>query len=280
MYLINYNINDELKILRFSINPFTFINPYIKSGEEIIELLRFLQEEARKDKECYNMIYPWEELTGESSPNSEYIIVYNMRRNHIQGWCNIKYSKINSSNESIYTCFIKELVVRAKPQIRKIGTMILEFIKDECFSNYIYYKDIENEIKIKTDILYLYAITTSIGFYNTTYLTNLGDIYPEDEIYKHVFIYLQDIDNRKKINKYKRFKENLQILHEFEVNSIMDDESIRKYKGYIAPDRCNKDNKIEEIYDRMLKTDKTIKSSIKSLSSNRKKIKIIRSYRR
>ena len=278
MYYISYDINllneiyQHFKILRFSTNPFTFYNPYIKSGNDVIDFIRYLKTLATNDRECYNMIYPWDEIDDDFIPNSEYIIIYNTRTNHIQGWCNIKYSKINDSKtkDFLYTCFIKEIVVRTRPKIGGIGTLIIDFIKNECFSKEIYFNDIGENFKILIDILYIYSLTSSIGFYKKIrYLTNLGDIYKEDELYKHVFIYLQDIHNITKLKRYRGFKESLKILHEFEVNSMMGEEEIRKYKEYRAPERCEGERENEHRYEDMLKSSK---EEIKIESSKRRKI--------
>lgn len=274
MYFISYDTAiDDLKILRFSTSPFTFSNSYIKHGKEVIAFINYLKDKAITDSACYNMIYPWNDINYAEASNSEYIIVYNSTTNHIQGWCNIKYSKINSGDESIYTCFLKEIVVRTTPQIKGIGTLILEFIRSECFSNQIYLYDIGQLIIIKLHLLYLYSITTSIGFYKKTYLTNLGDIYKENELYKHVFIYLQDIHNRNTIELYNKFKDSLNLLHEFEVNSIMNNTEIEQYNSYRAPESCKAAKEIEEKYKEMLTSSH---EQIKIETSKRRKI--IRNY--
>jgi hypothetical protein len=271
MYLITYIINDDLKILRFSTNRFVNHSKYIRNDDIVVEFINYLKEQGIEDQDCYNMIHPWKDLLSPFIPNSEYIIVYNITTNHIQGWCNLVYSKINNGSKSLYTCFIRDIVVRSKPKIPQIGTIILEFIRNECFKNFITFIDIDKEKKIKTDLLYLYAITTSINFYKKTYFTSLDKHLSDDtnnELYKHVFIYLQDIT---KTTKYKQFKDSLDMLHDFEVNSIMNDNDINIYSSFKAPDNCNHPKTIDyKFIDILFSNSKILSNSITSSSKRRR----------
>ena len=242
MYYKIYKIpNDELykniNILIFSFNPFydTIIDDYTKlQSIKISEFLKKLKKQANLDHLAYNCIYPWEDIDYFRN-NYEVIIAYNRATNHIQGWCNIKYNDFKINDKYTYTVCVDKIVSRASPKIKYIGLLLIEFVRDICIlqsyeSNYInYYNNDKRYIKISIDIIYLYSLTTTINFYKKTFLTQLND---NDEILKHVFTYIHP---EKLHTTSKIFREqliSLYILHIFECNSILNDESIKKYNEF------------------------------------------------
>jgi len=260
MYFKIYNINnlnkkanfDDINILRFSYNKFNLTDPDIDSSK-IIEFITYLKNLAETDKICYNGIYPWDDIYIGTSSNKEIIIAYNNITNHIQGWCNISYSRINSSSSSYSTLFVDKIVTRAAPRVDYIALLLLEFIKNECVDKPIIFKEIDgNYANINIDILYLYSLTTSIPFYKNTYLQNIDKLdktITDYNLLQHVFIYLNQkyIGNLNNI-KLKKMILSLDILHGFEVNSIMPSNEIDIYTKYIAPDKCNEPNKQNDEY--------------------------------
>lgn len=253
MYCAKYYVEQFPKciILRFSKNNFVSSKLKRYDDDHLNDFLMQLKEIAEKDKECYNTLYPWEDIT-ELQQNREVIIIYNIVTHHIQCWCNIKYEKINTNGSSLYTCYIDKIIVRDKPKIQKIGTLMIDFIRKECFMEKIIFSDLQGNITINMDILYLYSLSTSIDFYNRNpILSSYPFDYKENidineaNILKHVFIIFSDNIRRDRnfnsfiqSTKWKDFR----ILHSFEINSIMDDESIAYYRNFEAPIICNNPN--------------------------------------
>lgn len=312
MYYKNYFVEDsnsikydykDINILRFSYNKFTIEEEEI-DDKKIKDFLNKLKEIAENDKKCYKVIYPWEDIE-EDDNNKEIIIAYNIKTNHIQGWCNIKYEKINSTDEkSLYTLHIEKLVSREIPKNPKyIGLLLLEFIKDNCFNKEIIFKDLDEDfnsiyVSKKLDIMYLYSLTTSIDFYKRTFFINIiKDISdPDYNLLQHVFIYLAE----KYQSRYKEFIDkmlkSMEILHIFELDSKLDEDDKLIYQDFKPDIRClNKNPSINKEYNLLtlsdikylsnivfdkLKRNKTIldiSSSELSFRSNiRKKIKSIK----
>lgn len=206
----NNEIFKDFIILRFIYNDKSFSNN--------IKLLNDLKKQVLKDEDYYNTIYPWNDIL---EKNKEIIIVYNKETNNIHGWCNIEYGTFSNGDIPTEKYYLKvdKLVTREIPKIKYIGLLILCFIRDECINKPIIY----NNKKINIDIMYLYSVTNAINYYKNTFLTQLSD---NNEIYKHVFIYL----NPKYINiitkKIRDYINQLNILHLFECDFIS---SIPKY---------------------------------------------------
>lgn len=259
IYTISNNdkLYENIKILRFSYNPFynstTDRNILDTRTSNIFSFLMKLKEQAIKDKLCYNSIYPWDDIDEYKNNNTEVIIAYNCITNHIQGWCNLKYDVFNLNEEHrYYTIFIDKLVSRASPKIKYIGLLLLEFVRDILKTPIIYYDSDtryvykSTYIKINIDLMYLYSLTPSIDFYKKTFLTQLHSLNEnENNILKHVFIYL----NPEKIHDTSRsFKQqllSLNILHTYESNPvILSSKSIEYYNSFKSNENCvnNNDN--------------------------------------
>jgi hypothetical protein len=285
MYCKKYSIDDiNFKdiciILRFSKNKFVDErNILTGTGIDIPDLLRKLKEIAHSDNRCYNNIHPWDDIDVDvdSLHNKEIIIVYNFITGHIQSWCNISYSKIDSGDKCLYTSFIDKIVVKDKPKIKRIGSLVVDFIRKECFLKPIIYKYYDHkELALKMDILYLYSLTSSIKFYdsnkNVLKYPFHCTAFSQDEESKlnHVFIIFSKdlLESEKKFFIFMKSNtwDNFTVLHTFEVNSQMDEDSIRLYNSFISPEDCNNNN---DIISALLKDDINIYKPY-LLYSNRK----------
>lgn len=247
---VSYN---NIKIFRFSYNPFydtIQTDLTVSKKNKIFAFLEKLKEQAIKDKLCYNSIYPWDDIE-DFTYNKEVIIIYNNDTNHIQGWCNIKYDQYILSDNPIHTLFIDKLVTRTSPKIKYIGVILLQFIREIFNKEIIKYYGTDmrfpetynkyNEIKV--DIIYLYSLTTTIDFYKKTYLTQLQS-YSEQEnnILKHVFIDIHPEKIHTNSSILKKGLLSLNILHCFECNSVLSDESIKQYKDFEPSSTCISNN--------------------------------------
>lgn len=250
MFLAKYSIHEHYinfrncMILRFSKNAFADINIIFES-DNIENILKECKNLASiNEEQCYNTIYPWNDIedNGILNDNSEVIIVYN-KNGYIQGWCNIKYEQINDDDGKIYTCFIDKIVVRSIPKINRIGSLIIDFIKKECISKDINFKDVNTNMnKLQVDVLYLYSLPTSIDFYNdnphTLEYSYKSEIFSAKDvnILSLVFIIFPNniLDDQIKLYRLLRSKQwiNFGILHTFEVNSEMDDKTIQDYREF------------------------------------------------
>lgn len=270
MYCKKYSIGDKnfsntCIILRFSKNKFVDERNILTGTENYItNLLRKLKEIAHSDNRCYNNIHPWDDIDVDvdSLHNKEIIIVYNFITGHIQSWCNISYSKIDSGDKCLYTSFIDKIVVKDKPKIKRIGSLVVDFIRKECFLKPIIYKYYDHKkeeeivIKKKMDILYLYSLTSSIKFYDSNQnvlaypFQGMAFQHNDDDVSKlnHVFIIFSNnlLESDKKFFSFMKSNtwDNFTLLHTFEVNSQMDEDSIRSYNSFISPDDCNINNDI------------------------------------
>jgi hypothetical protein len=263
MYYKIYEITNQgqytdINILRFSYNPLTIdqvVNPV--SDENILAFLNALKEQAISEEACYNSIYPWNNIHQGFKQNKEIIIAYNNKTNHIQGWCNLQINKF----DNFFTLTIDKLVSRDKPKIKYIGLLLLEFIRDKCVNEPIFYYN--NDYKDRTqpyyntfyliniNVMYLYSLTTSIEFYKKTFLTQMQKViktHNDHNILQHVFTYINEkylhtIRDRQIINL-----QMLEILHTFECNSVMSPSSIETYNSYTSPDSClNNTNSIFQV---------------------------------
>lgn len=265
------NFKDICIILRFSKNKFVDErNILTGTGIDIPDLLRNLKEIAQRDNRCYNNIHPWEDIDVDvdSLHNKEIIIVYNFITGHIQSWCNISYSKIDSGDKCLYTSFIEKIVVKDKPKIKRIGSLVVDFIRKECFLKPIIYKYYDHkqkkeiEDKKKMDILYLYSLTSSIEFYDSNKnvlaypFQCMAFSQDEESKLNHVFIIFSNnlLESDKKFFSFMKSNtwDNFTLLHTFEVNSQMDEDSIRLYNSFISPEDCNNNN---DIISALLKDD-------------------------
>jgi len=256
MYYKIYEIKDSnqkydfanIRIIRFSINKFKINDDDDDDDiEKTKDLLNEFIKIAQKDVNCYNSIYPWEDI--DHSNNMEILIAYNIISNHIQGWCNLFYSKINSEKVgSLYTLQISKLVSREIPKDPKyVGLLLLEFVKDICFDKPIYFKDINGLSRIQLDIMYLYSLTSSIDFYKRTYLTNITKTDASHQDYnllQHVFMYLSEKYKTNIGKKLYTLLTSLEILHSFEIDSKINKEEIMKYKNFIPNRKCLNNNPI------------------------------------
>jgi hypothetical protein len=256
MYYKIYNIPDNenyrnINILRFSYNKFydTINEPDAKERSKILSFLNELKEQAISNNLCYNSIYPWNDIDS-FRYNKEIIIAYNYNTNHIQGWCNITYDEYVHDSLITYTACIDKLVSRALPKIKYIGLLLLEFVRDECILKPIYYYRTDPRIYpnpeyilININLLYLYSLTTSIDFYNKTFLTQLkGNNEEDNNILKHVFIYIDQNRLHKISKKFIKQLLLMNILHTFECNSILCKKSIQKYIDFNPNENCNNNN--------------------------------------
>ena len=253
MYYKIYEITNQgqytdINILRFSYNPLTIdqvVNPV--SDENILAFLNALKEQAISEEVCYNGIYPWNDIHKGPKQNKEIIIAYNKNTNHIQGWCNLQIDKI----DHLFTLIIDKLVSRDKPKIKYIGLLLLEFIRDKCVNEPIFYYN--NDYKDRTqpyyntfyliniNVMYLYSLTTSIEFYKKTFLTQMQKViktHNDHNILQHVFIYINEKYLHTIRDRQIIYIQMLEILHTFECNSVMSPSSIATYNSYTSPDSC------------------------------------------
>jgi len=207
-------------------------------SSEYDEVIHDLINLAKEDQECFNMIYPWDDINTLLN-NNVFIIVYNKKKNFIQGWANINYSVINNSSNSnvLYTAFIDKIVTRSKPSIKGVGTLILNYIKEKCLNNVYYYNHESSQCeKINIDILYLFSLTSSIPFYKKIdFLERLECSECDDftkKIYEHSFYY-----NNTKITEDAI--KNFAILWEFENNAVMSDKDIEQYAKFKPNEKCD-----------------------------------------
>jgi hypothetical protein len=134
-------------------------------------------------------------------------------------------------------------------------------VRDECILKPIYYYGTDPRIYTKPEyilininLLYLYSLTTSINFYNKTFLTQLEGGEEDNEInkniLKHVFIYIHQTRLHRISKKFIKQLLLLNILHTFECNSILCKKSIKKYMEFKPNENCiNNNNSIRNYND-------------------------------
>lgn len=235
------------------------------------KLLNLFKSLAIKDIKCYKNIYPWDYI---KEYNSDNIIVYNIEKNHIQGWCNLSYNKINitklNTKISYYTASLDYIVTREKPKINNIGSLILYFIKDHILNkSKLYYDENLNIKNINIDIFYLYSIHQSIPFYNKiNFLHNFKNFdinnYIDINLVNHIFIYIPEYSLYKlSNNKVKKnlIYDSISLLHSFDVKII---KNKYDYNYYISNFYYNKNELSidDQLYINKLINDNSIKTYI------------------
>ncbi len=137
----------------------------------------------------------------------------------------------------------------------------MEFVRDECILKPIYYYGTDRRIYpeptiilININLLYLYSLTTSIDFYNKTFLTQLerdneGDNEENNKILKHVFIYIGENRLHRILKKFIKQLFLMKILHTYECNSVLCKKSIKKYMEFKPNDKCKNNNNSIPNYD-------------------------------
>lgn len=282
MYYKIYKINNnddynDIHILRFSHNPFydSSTEEIEENDKKIKELLDLLIEQAHNNHLCYNSVYPWQDIKELFDINNEIIIAYNYKTNQIQGWCNLNYSSFNINNNNgddvfdvefnvskksnmVYTCYIDKLVTRSKPKIKYIGLLLLEFVRDititEPENKQKFIKFIETDPRntntgkyndIIIDVIYLYSLTTSIGFYKKTFLSQLFKYDTTDKqntILNHVFRYIRNDKLHRPPSSFKKQLNSFYDMHIMDCKTLMSEIDIQKYTDFNAPDDCKNNN--------------------------------------
>lgn len=219
------------------INPKDIKDINIKRTKNI-KLFTYLIKNIERNKRCYPEIFnPWHEYINNYKilPNYEVIFVFNIESNKVLGYCKLNYGTHNYNTDKTtgikkyYTALEIEYLITLKlsPIAREnnnnkyIGAVILYFIKTTYVNNiYIAITNIvqgqshKNDVIIECkniDIIYLYALTVAIPYYDRvpffiTYKSAIEKVYnrfkavykPEyniPEIFTHVYYAIPNITN-------------------------------------------------------------------------------------
>jgi hypothetical protein len=198
---------------------------YTYDSETIERKLHELRKYAEEDAMCFNTLKAWQDIVN-ININYTVLVALHKKKYIIQGWCNLKYSKLTLNGgkanplSAVYCLEIQKIVTRSAPKIKNLGTVMIQFIKEQCMNKIAYESNI-----INVDILYLYSLPTSIDFYN-----KFDDFKVfVDKEGNHTFYYVNNAA-RPSLFANKEVMESIEILWGFENTAHMSDEDIIKYK--------------------------------------------------
>lgn len=212
------------------------------SNNDLQNIYSSFVEIAEKDKDCFNILHPWNDLK-EIKYNNCVIIAYNVETFLIQGWCTMYYKDFNTrSGINVLYLYIDILVTRSVPKVNKLGTYFMDFIKNNCMN--INYKE---EINKNVDIMFLYSFDSTKSFYKKfKYLTCYQD--NDNFTFYHI--------NKLSMNKSKFFIKDIEIFWDFENNAFMEEDVKEQYNKNITEiqekygEKCSKPKDKIEFYNK------------------------------
>jgi len=163
-----YESNNNYYVEVITNNP-TTRKKYKYKGQKIEEKLHDFQKFISKEEEekCFNELRPWKEIVN-LSKNDRVIIAFNIEQNLIQGWCNIQYTKDDTNDKCLL--YIQYIVTRNYPEIKGVGTYIMNFIKDNLmneikFEEWDPYKEVFSIKQENVFCMFLISKKSSNDFY-------------------------------------------------------------------------------------------------------------------